>query len=420
MSKTRYGISPWLDRIPKSRRPVFPAARGSIDVDVVIVGGGFTGCAIAYALAGRSRRVALVEAGQLGVSGCGTGSGLVLPLVGSASGAFLVIRERAGLRVARDAFALARRSVLDLAAAMRRLRVRCDAVSRSTLEVLSAAGFVRPSGQAVKRLRREHDARREAGLEVAWITPAKLVRDYKLTGGGAIRTPAGLHLDPYRACLGLAKAAASQGVAIFERSPAVRVGWTRREAELRTDRAVFRARAVMVATGMPEGPWRGLARHFKRRTAYAVVTPPLGVPLLRAFGRGDAIVCDTDEPPHRLGFTRDGRVVFAGADQDPVPPRARDRTLVQRTAQLMYELSRLYPPISGLQPDAGWETTYAVSIDGVPFIGPHRNYPHHLFALGMGSGGLGLGFLAGRILRGYLTGDVVRAWKAFDFTRLAE
>ena len=36
-----------------------------------------------------------------------------------------------------------------------------------------------------------------------------------------------------------------------------------------------------------------------------------------------------------------------------VPPRQRDKVVVQRTGQLMYELSTMYPDISGIQPALG-------------------------------------------------------------------
>ena len=59
-----------MDRpFPKSRVPSYPRLKGSHQVDVVIVGGGLTGCATAYAFAAAGIKVALVEAGQIGRGG---------------------------------------------------------------------------------------------------------------------------------------------------------------------------------------------------------------------------------------------------------------------------------------------------------------------------------------------------------------
>jgi hypothetical protein len=63
----------------------------------------------------------------------------------------------------------------------------------------------------------------------------------------------------------------------------------------------------------------------------------------------------------------------------------------------MYELSLALPAISGVQPAYGWHAPWTRSVDDLPFIGPHRNYPHHLFALGLGAN-LATAFLASRIL----------------------
>ena len=69
----RYGQSPWAAQLPKTSRPTYPKLIGRLDIPIVIVGGGLTGCATAYALAAAGHRVALVEAGQIAAGRHGTG-----------------------------------------------------------------------------------------------------------------------------------------------------------------------------------------------------------------------------------------------------------------------------------------------------------------------------------------------------------
>ena len=90
--------------------------------------------------------------------------------------------------------------------------------------------------------------------------------------------------------------------------------------------------------------------------------------------------------------------MFAGADQAPGPSRARDKQLVQRSGQLMYELSTAYPAISGAMPEWAWDFTHDETVDGLPYVGLHRNFPRHLFALGHGRHGAGVAWLAARVL----------------------
>jgi glycine/D-amino acid oxidase-like deaminating enzyme len=106
----------------------------------------------------------------------------------------------------------------------------------------------------------------------------------------------------------------------------------------------------------------------------------------------------------------------SGADQDETTPKVRSAAVVQRTGQLMYQLLMMYPAISGLRPEYGWEAAYGETSDGLMYIGAHRNYPHHLFALG-GSGSVTGAFVASRILLQALRGSSDKADEVFGWTR---
>ena len=58
---TKYERSPWIDRFPRSRVPALPRQRGPLKSDVVIIGGGLTGCTTAYAIAVARVKVVLVD-----------------------------------------------------------------------------------------------------------------------------------------------------------------------------------------------------------------------------------------------------------------------------------------------------------------------------------------------------------------------
>jgi glycine/D-amino acid oxidase-like deaminating enzyme len=83
----------------------------------------------------------------------------------------------------------------------------------------------------------------------------------------------------------------------------------------------------------------------------------------------------------------------------------------------MYELSTLYPDISGILPDYGWDAPYARTSDGLPYIGPHRNFPHHLFAFGDSSHTITGAYLASRILLRHHLDEPAAADRHFGFTR---
>jgi glycine/D-amino acid oxidase-like deaminating enzyme len=133
--------------------------------------------------------------------------------------------------------------------------------------------------------------------------------------------------------------------------------------------------------------------------------------------RRTTVVRDSAEPPHIVRWLDDERLLVVGADTESPPERLKEKVIVQRTGQLMYELSVLYPDISGLQPAYGWGIGYARTAEGLPYIGPHRNFPHQLFAFGDSSHSLTGAYLASRILLRHHLDEVEPSDQAFEFTR---
>ncbi|MEI6667912.1 MAG: FAD-binding oxidoreductase [Acidobacteriota bacterium] len=406
--KTRHGVSYWLDRFPKSRLPAYPRHRGDLTTQVAILGGGLTGCAAAYVFAAAGLRVALLEAGRIAHGGTAFSPGF-LRLEPAVS--FRSLEQRHGLRAARHIWQTFRRAGLDFGATIRRLRIRGELVTDAAFRLgLDAADQ--------DALGREMKALRGAGVDGAWLTPARVRLETGLDTIGGIRSAGDGYIDPYRVAIGLAAAAAGRKAAIFERTPVTKVRSRARGVELVVEGGVVKAEAIIVATDHPEAPFTPLRRHFKEMDSYCVLTAPVPSFVRRGFGRSRATVIDQDEPRHALRRTSDERVLFVGADQPRVAPRLREKVLAQRTGQLMYELSKLYPAISGIQPEYGWDVPVSITTDGFLCAGPHRNYPHHLFAMGAGHNGSAAPYLAARVLLRHFLGQAEKGDELFGFPRI--
>jgi glycine/D-amino acid oxidase-like deaminating enzyme len=399
----------WIDRVPKARRPACDRFKGSADTTVAIVGGGLTGAACAFSFAAAGLGVILLEADRVGAGATGGSPGLIRE---GFETSFTEAASRHGLRPARQMWSMMRRASLDFQAALRRLSAKCDLGPADLVEAAANGA------EATRRFRREYQGRRDAGLDHGWVTGAALARAAALESGGGIRTH-GAQLDPYRACLALVAAAAARGAIVHEQSPVRRIRAGRTQVEITLDRGTVRAGTVVIATASPILPdLRALRRHLEARHTYAIVTEPLPAEVRRAVGGRAAALQDAAAPPHVLRWLKDDRVLFTGASQGEVPARLRDRTLVQRTGQLMYELSVMYPAISGLQPEWAWDLTHYETVDRLPFVGPHRNFPRHLFAMSRLGDGAGFAWLAARILVRHLQGEPARGDDLFAFSRV--
>jgi glycine/D-amino acid oxidase-like deaminating enzyme len=273
------------------------------------------------------------------------------------------------------------------------------------------------SASAVDRLRREQAARKGAGLDAPWLSGGAATAEIGTDSAGAIRLSEGFVFDPVRAALGLAAAAEAKGAAIFERSAVRRSRFTRKHADITLATGAIRTRHVFVATGGPGTLFSQLKRHVREQAGFVVVTESLPAAVRREVGRRSSVVTEASDDPHWLRWLAEDRALFAGGLSAPVGTRQRDKAVVRHTADLMYELSVRHPAISGLRAAWGWTIPVVSTADGLPWIGAHRNYPFHFFALAFGWHGDGLAWFAAKAALRAFAGESTTEDNAMGFSR---
>lgn len=341
---------------------------------MVVIGGGLTGCTTAYALAKAGLDVMLLEADTL-VSGATSRSmGLVVP---AADQGFSLVSRSAGPRAAKVAFAAARQGARELTRLLTRLRVKCDLAGT---DVLVNAPFTNDAAL----LKKEVEARKKAKLDGTWIAGPASSKLLATETQAAMRLRDAGTLDPVAAALGLAQAAAKQGVRVFEHTRVKKTTFTRKTVTVVVPGATITATGVVVATGEPGRLFHQLERHVRTTRGYVVATEPLPPAMRKAVGPRSAIYTEFTESPRWIRWMADGRAVCGGLTGPGVDGALRRKAVMQRSNQLMYELSLRYPDISGLPPASGWDIPVITTADGLPWIGLHRNYPFHFFAMAFG------------------------------------
>lgn len=386
MARLRIGQSYWLDEFA-GRGPRLPTLRGRHQADIAIVGGGVTGCAAALLFARAGARVVLVDARRIGRGSTAASTALLMqePDVD-----FRQLADRYGAAVARRIWTCSRGAVAEL-------RRTLASVGAPALEAVPSLYFTTDAAQ-VKTLEQEAALRRRAGFPCRVLDEDATRRLAGFDAEGAILTPGNAQVDPYRACLALARGARRAGGTLFERSPVGRIDHTRDGVTLHLRGGDVAADRVVIATGYATEEFKPLAGRFKMMNTYVIATPRLPAATRRAIGLGDVMLWDTGRPYHYLRWTPDHRLLIGGLDRPRVPRQTRVPALQRRAAALMDDLVALYPALQGMRPDYAWEGLFAQTPDGLPYIGTHARYPRHLFALGYGGNGMTLGFFAAQAL----------------------
>lgn len=365
-----------------------------------------SGAMTAYACAAAGLKVIVLEAERVGLGGSGYATGM---LSGEVGDSYREVEARHGKRLARAVFAAMQTAPRELASTIKRLNLKADFTMADQMRVVVP-------GHSDKMIRKEIAAREGARLKTGWMKPPAVTKQAALESAGAMRLPDAGFGDPFKLTLGFLNAAIKRGAKVYEKSRVKKITFTRKTATAFLDGGAITTTNLAICIGEPTPLFKPLKRHLRHEHRYAVLTEQLP-PMVRAeLGQRTSVITDSEVPAHHLWFTSDNRALFAGGDQKRPPDRLRDKTLVQRTGQLMYELTRLYPAISGAMPDYGWEVPLAHSIDGVPYAGSHRNFPFHHFAFGTAHDPA-RAYLASRIILRSVLGKSEKDDEFFSFAR---
>jgi glycine/D-amino acid oxidase-like deaminating enzyme len=185
---------------------------------------------------------------------------------------------------------------------------------------------------------------------------------------------------------------------IVERSAVIRVAQRGAGVRVHTRHGSLDASAVIVATGYATPAFRPLVGRFRMYRTYALATERLTSALRRDVGLRDVMIWDTNRPYHYARWTADGRLLMGGGDRRIVPGQRADMQFANSTRQLTDDFTRLFPALREVSIEHAWAGLFAMTPDSLPYIGTHRRYPRHLFALGYGGNGMTFGFLAARLL----------------------
>jgi glycine/D-amino acid oxidase-like deaminating enzyme len=408
-SALRRGRPVWLaERNGRGSPRRYPSLRGRHTCDVAIVGGGMTGALVAATFAAEGISVAVLESGRVGSGSTVASSALLLQ---ESDQGLAQLARRYGRVASQRIWQLGQDAVRDLIERLRRHRIACDLVELDAIHYATTA-------DAVRRLRSEFQLRQAAGFDGDWLTPGALRRLTGVPGRAAIRTRGNAQFNPFKACHGLMHVAAMTGADIYERSPVTRIHQARDRVRVHTRSGHIEASRVVIATGYATRHFRPLAGRFRMYHTYVLATPPLSIAERRQVGIADVMLWDTERPYHYARWTSTHRLLLGGGDRPVRRGRRRNAEFASATNELRGDFEALLPALSSIDIEHAWEGLFAMTPDSLPYIGPHRRYPRHLFALGYGGNGMTFGSLAARLLLEHWRGIQSPDQGLFSFGRL--
>lgn len=296
----------WLD--DPARPTALPPLVGEVEVDLAVVGGGYTGLWTALLARQRypGRSVLLLEAGTCGDQASGRNGGFASASLthGFGNGVQRWPEELARLD------RLGAENLAAIGGTVESLGIDCDWRIAGELTVATA-----PHQAAELRALTGEMARH--GHEVAWLDAEEArARLDSLTYVGALHDPHGTALvEPARLAWGLRRACLDAGVVVHEQTPVREVERDGAGLRLRTGRGNVRAGRVALATNAFPPLLRRLRLMSVPVHDYVLATEPLSREQLAALGwAGREGVADAAHQFHYYRLTRDDRIIWGGYD----------------------------------------------------------------------------------------------------------
>lgn len=355
-----------------------PPLDGDRSADLVIVGGGFTGCAAALRAAEAGLSVVLLEATEIGHGGSGRNVGLV-------NAGLWLPPDRIVDKMGADAGERLSRALggaPDLVFGLiDRHGIACEPVRNGTLHLAHAPA-------AMTELRDRHDQ------GVARQIPLRLLDREEVTARlgtdafhGALLDPRAGTIQPLAYVRGLARAAQGAGAALFSGTP-VR-GIARRGEDWRVQAAggTVTAPALILATNayrhdLAFGAGTQAPPALTPVGFFQIATAPVDAPEILPGGEG---TWDTHTVMTSLRRDAAGRVILGGMGRLDMPHAPLHRDWARR------RLARIYPTLKDAPIETAWWGRIGMSADKIPSIvrlGPQGYAPQGYSGRGIGPGTL--------------------------------
>jgi glycine/D-amino acid oxidase-like deaminating enzyme len=369
-----------------------PALDQDLDLDVAIIGAGYTGLWTAYYLKRQAPElnIAIIEAQTAGFGASGRNGGW---LMGNLLGEDRLLAPLSPQQ-RRASYDLLHRISDEVQIVIEREGIDCDYRKGGVL--YCAARY--PEQES--RLRQYLDSLHRQGLnenDYRWLTARQLAQQIRIAKPyGGIYAPHVATLHPARLVRGLARTVERMGVRIYENSPVTH--W--QAGSLRTAQASVRSRWVVPAVEGYSVTLPPLGRYQLPVQSLIVATEPLSAATWDEIGLSNGQAFSESSRQVTYGQrTADNRLIFGARGGYQFAGKLRhDFNLTSSEIELRrYLFSELFPQLKNVQITHGWGGNLGMS---------RRFKPHMLcdqasgIALSGGYGGEGVGAsnLGGRTL----------------------
>ena len=365
----------------------YPELEGSIEADVAIVGGGFSGVATAVELSERGYKVVLLESNRIGWGASGRNGGQIIGGYGQNPGAFRSTIGSEGVDIVEG------------------MGVECVDIIKQRIEKYNIDCDLK-WGYCEVGLKKRHLKSYQQWAEddpAMHLLDQDQIKEYvnsELYLGGYYREDWG-HIQPLNLCIGEAKVAQSLGANIFENSQVTSITYGDNPV-VTTQKGSVKAGHVILCGNAYMGK---LVPYLDARvlpaTSCIIGTEPLSDEQLQQTMVRDVAVCDSRTALDYYRLSADKRLLFGGlSNYTGLEPTNAE-------AVMRNKMAKVFPSLKTVKIDYSWSGRMGISVRRMPQIGRLKN-SNILYASGYSGHGVAPTHMTGRLLAEAVDGNTHR------------
>ncbi len=374
----------WTKTAPAPPRLV--PFEGDLDVEVAIVGGGYTGLSAALHLTEKGIDSVLLEAKQIGFGGAGRNVGLVN------AGLWLMpedVVKSMGPDYGERLISVLGRSPDLVYGLIEKHDIPCEAVRKGTLHCADS-----PAGLRALKQREHQWKQRGAPVRLLSREEAAL-RIGSQAFHGALFDPRAGTIQPLAYAYGLARAALRAGARLHDQSPVTDLTRSNGRWQLTTPAGKVRASAVILAVqGYADYAFEDYEAEMVAFNFFQFSTTPLPKALRRTILPGGEGAWDTNLILSSYRLDQAGRLIVGSVGQVENWAYGLHKRWVRRT------INSVFPQIGDIGIEHGWWGRIAMTTNHIPRF--HVLDRDLVMVTSYNGRGIGPGTLFGKLLADYV------------------
>ena len=362
----------------------------NLDIDICVIGGGFTGISSALHLAQAGYSVALFEARKIGSGASGRNGGQLG--VGMRKDQFF-LEKNLGFDHAKELWKLGLEAVNLSKELISRYNISCNLKKG----VISACYHENENNDLLFEIDHMNQKYNFDGYN--YLDKNKIRDEIKtnLYTSGVLNTYS-YHINPLKFLLGLAAQLKALNVKVFENTPITKIINDKSGIKLFSESKMIKANKVIVGcNGYLDKLLGNVRNKFMPINNYIIATEPLGEDKAKEIIKNNYAVVDTRFIIDYYRFSEDWRMLFGGGETYTSNFLQNSKNFVRN------RMIKVFPELKEMKIDYSWGGTLAITINRLPSFGTLMN-DKIIYAHGYSGHGLALSVLAGKLIFEKITG----------------